>query len=645
MRRSRPGRNDFKFALLCGASCLIAAKAGAQDPDTSIEQLKLLSIEELFELPVTSVSRSSQPLGHAASAVYVIRGDVIANSAYTSLPDLLRLAPNLHVAQRSANAYSITARGFRPDANTSNKLLVLVDGRTIYSPVFSGVFWDSQQVFLADLDRIEVISGPGGATWGANAVNGVINVISKTAAETQGVHAYAGVGETQEALVGARYGGKIGDGLHYRVYGMYNSWENSLAALGGRTTDGLYLWQGGFRADWTALDDNVITIQGDVYEGKYPELPYGQPTLEGGNLVGRWTHTISEDSEFYIQAYIDHADRDSPMQFADRVTTQDLEVQHRFHLQDHEITWGGNYRYIDENIRNHPGAAILPANASFSIGALFIQDTIQLRDDLRMTLGIKTEHHHQSGFDYQPTIRLSHQVKPNHTLWAAVSRAARTPARIDTDFHIPGTAPYLVEGGPDFDSEILQAFELGWRGNPNSNLAGAITVFYHDYSDLRSIDSSAVPWRFSNDVEAESYGVEASADWNVLDNLRLSLGYAYFQQDTKVKEGAVDFAQALSESSDPNHQFSLRANWTVSPRFNVWAALRFVDELPIYSGEGGRVPEYFELDAKISWQLSSNVELSLIGRNLLDEAHAESDPVTSRVLVERNVTAVVVWRH
>ncbi len=484
------------FLAILAASSPAAADAGS----STIGELKQLNVEDLMNVEVTSVSRHPEKLLEAASAIQVITQEDIRRSGATSIPEALRLADNLQVAQKNSHDWAISARGFNTDLG--NKLLVMIDGRTVYTPLYSGVFWDVQDYLLEDIDRIEVISGPGGAQWGANAVNGVINIITKSAADTQGVYAEAGGGSQPRDFAGARYGGQLGPDTAYRVYGKYFDRGDEVLANGEPESDAWRQSRAGFRIDSQASARDKLTLQGDVYDGSENEQTGGASGVSGANVLGRWGRTLSEDSDLSLQSYLEQTHLSDPVPplvlaglqfgpagvFFDDLTTYDVDFQHRFRLSERErITWGLGYRYTHDADVNAPGLGLSPAVLDQNLYSAFVQDEVRLRSNLSFTLGTKLEHNDYTGFEFEPDARLSWILNPSQSLWTAVSRAVRTPSRIDTDL-TEGTPPYLevLKGSSDFTSEALIAYELGYRAQLNSQITTSVSTFYNQYNDVRS---------------------------------------------------------------------------------------------------------------------------------------------------------------
>lgn len=631
----------FYFGLLV-STCINSL---AQTPTTfkSSSELKRLSLEELVDQEVTSVSKRPEKFSEAASAVQVITQEDIHRSGATSLPEALRLASNLEVAQVDSRQWAISARGF--NSTTSNKLLVLIDGRAVYTPLYAGVFWDVQDTLLEDIDRIEVISGPGGTLWGANAVNGVINVITKSAKETPGVLISGGGGSELRGFGGFRYGGALATNIHYRVYGKYFDRDGAVFANGRDATNQWNMGQGGFRVDWDASEANLLTAQGDFYKGAIAQPNTDDVSVEGSNVLGRWTRAFSEDSSLKLQLYYDRTRRLIPRTFAEDLDTYDLDLQHRFPLGErHDLLWGLGYRLMDDDVGNSAALAFLPARVTRQLFSGFLQDEITLVPDrLRLMLGSKIEHNDYTGFEFQPSARLAWTINSRQTLWTAISRAVRSPSRIDRELFSPGVPPYLIQGGPDFTSEELLAYELGYRIQPHSRLALSAAAFFHDYAGLRSLERVAPPSAFpiviANGLNGESYGAELTADYRPTEWWRLRAGYTHLQIQIRPEPGSTDTARGSGEARDPNHLFSIRSSMDLPGRLALDAGLRYVSHIANQS-----VPAYTELDARLAWKATRNLELSVVGQNLLHPRHAEFGAPAARYLIERAVVGKVTCR-
>jgi iron complex outermembrane receptor protein len=645
----------------------MASLAFASDPGPPVSMLKKLSFEELLDVEVMSVSRRTEKLADAASAVQVVTGDEIRRSGASSIPEALRLADNLQVAQKNSHDWGISARGFNTEL--SNKLLVLRDGRTVYTPLYSGVFWDVQDYLLADIERIEVISGPGGTLWGANAVNGVINIITKEANATQGFLAEAGGGTELRSFAGARYGGTLAPGVFFRVYGKYSERDDGVIANGNDSPTSWHMGQGGLRIDTEASRQNRLTLQTDFYRGVENQAVGGDSRTSGGNILGRWAHTVSEDTDMALQAYYDrtHFAAFKPANgftgagtLADDLDTFDVDFQHRFRLgKNHRVIWGLGYRFTHDVVSNAPSVAFLPARLDQDLFSGFLQDEITLRSNLFFTLGTKIEHNDYTGYETEPGIRLQWNSAPGQMVWSAISRSVRMPSRIDRNLTEPtGLAPPLpqsiLNGGPDFASETVVAYELGYRAQLGGVSSASISTFYNDYDHLRSttpapagFPSFGFPLVFHNNLEGETYGFELSVAYEARPGWRLRGGYNLLKERLRVKSGQVDFSNALNETADPQQQFTVRSSWDLPHRLELDAALRWVDTLHNNNGPTpGTVPSYFELDVRLGFRPTDNLEFSVVGQNLLNDHHPEYGfPSPTRDEASRGVYGKLTWRY
>ena len=626
---------------------LVAAGGGlAAENSLSVAALKRMSVEELLNQEVISVSRKPERWAQSASNVFLIRGQGALNAGATTLPQLLRLAPTLFVAQSSSSHWAVNTRGFVRANGYSNKLLVLVDGRPVYSPLFSNVFWDSQDVFMPDLDRVEVMSGPSGSTWGSNAVNGVINILSKTAHETQGGVFYAEAGTATEGHFGVRQGGRFGDTGAFRVYAKHAEYDSTLNADG--VDDDLDPWrftQMGFRADWGVAEHSEWTLQGDAFRGDYRAGAGPGVRNDGANTLLRWRRHLSPESQLTARIFHDYTKRDTQGAITETLRTTDLEIQQRLSFgENQELVWGGNYRAMRDHVEDTAGFVILPERLDFDLGGIFFQHEIGLADNaVRVISGYRAEHNHFTGWEHQPSLRVAWDLNGRATAWVSAARSTRTPSRLDTDFFAPEEPPYFVAGGPDFESEELRAYEIGLRGRLGKNASLTATVFLHDYDDLRSVEPT-FPVVVANGVEGRSYGAELFLDWDVKAWWRLRFGFFRTEQSTTVKAESNDAERGLGESSFPSHQLQLRNSFRLARTVTLWTSLRHVGDVPSFeNGVSGRVPAYTELDLRLAWSAREDLEFALVGRNLLDGSHPEIGLDRTRREIERSVQATLRW--
>jgi iron complex outermembrane receptor protein len=630
-----------------------------------------MSLEELLKIEVISLTKRPESRSEAGAAVYVITQDDIRLSGVTSLPEALRLAPGVHVARIDANKWAIGVRGFA--SRLSRSLLVLIDGRSVYSPLFAGVYWEVQDTLLEDVDRIEVIRGPGGTIWGANAVNGVINIITKRAQETQGGVLVGGGGSEEQGFGGLRYGGKIGEDLFYRVYGKA---FNRAAAFhsNGPDFDDWRMGQAGFRLDWDGHHGDTITAQGDVYTGDAGQQavvttftpPFrttvdADADLAGGNFLGRWQRVFSATSDLSVQLYYDRTYRREPT-FRESRDTFDLDVQRHFRIPwQQEISLGLGYRLTSSDTAAVPTIVFTPSRRTDQLFSAFVQDEIRfVGEQLRLTIGSKFEHNDYSGFEIQPNARLVWTFAPQHTVWGAITRAVRTPSRVEHDLLVTGLLDPRTPtfgralGSAAFVSEKLLAYELGYRLQPTSRLFLDVTAFYNHYTDLLSLEPGApfteatpppahviVPFLFRNGLHGEGYGVELAADWQPIDWWHVRGVYAYLQLNLTRDKDSVDPSTVRStEGSSPTHQLSLRSFMTLPGHLEFDLVWRYVDRLP---SQG--IASYLTLDARLGWRPLPQLTLAVVGQNLLRDHHAEFGGGSSGTTeIERSVYGKVVWR-
>jgi iron complex outermembrane recepter protein len=603
-------------------SWVFAAAAVADDGSTSA--LKSLSVEELMNIEVTSVSKTAAPLSTAPAAIYVITHEDVIRSGATSIPEVLRLAPNLQVVQISASNYTITARGFSGnsgDQNFSDKLLVLIDGRSVYSPLYSGVYWDAQDVALDDVERIEVISGPGATLWGANAVNGVINIITRRSADTQGGDVDVGAGNLEKNAT-ARIGGSLGDDAAFRVYAKGFERGSLDSPSGVSADDGWSKTQAGFRTDWTPAA-NTVTVQGDAYRANENQSGTTDLSISGANLLARWQHQFAADSELQIQTYYDQTERfNGSGAGAFVLNTYDLELQHSFALGTaNSFVWGAGERVSRYGITNTQSLLFQPDQRTLSLANAFVQDSIALDPKLKLTLGAKLEDDPYSGVTPLPNARLSWNVSDTTFLWSAVSRAIRSPTPFDRDVvEYLGTTLFLTGGG-EFKPEKLTAYEVGYRAQPSSRLSISVSTYYNSYDDLRTIEFdplTLLPLHWGNLMDGHTYGAEAWANYQVSSWCVVTLAFTQLYESLHFKPGSSDLLGIAEAGDDPSHQAHLRTSMNLSSNLTLDADLRYVSTLP-----NPEVHAYEELNARLGWHLSKHWDAALSGQNLLHARHQE----------------------
>ncbi|MDB5104133.1 MAG: TonB-dependent receptor [Fibrobacteres bacterium] len=595
----------------------------AQDPDSlpTPAELKRMSLEELMDVKVTLVSKTPERLTQVPSAVQVITQDDIRRSGAVTLPDALRLASNLQVAQIDGRQWAISARGM--NMGLANKLLVMIDGRTVYTPLYAGVFWDLQNLLVDNIERIEVVSGPGGTLWGANAVNGVINVITKGSEYTQGGLVGLAAGTTVRDVAGARYGGKLGQNAYYRVWGRRFDHNGTDTLGGGDGNSGWDFTQGGLRMDYLPSERDRLTLTGNIATGNFES----QDTRTGGQyLIGRWTRQVSEESEVYFQAYADHQDRAVPGIFDEDLQTLDFDFHHRIPLgARNSFIWGAGYRVSRDQITNSAILAILPADKTLQLFNGFIQDQFAvIPEKVDLTLGSKLEHNDYSGWEVMPSARLAWTPTGNQTVWGAISRAVRSPSRVDADFFLPAPpvpagTPRLL-GGPDFMAENLTAYELGYRTRPMVNLSLSVAAFYDLYDDLRILEQvpgTATDYIYANGGAGGIRGVELSAGMQATPWWQVRGGYTWLDEEYWVQHGHAEIPIVGAQGNDPGHQFTLHSNMDLSRGFQLNAAARFVSELT-----APKVPNYGTFDLGAVWEYR-NLTVSVLGQNLAERRHRE----------------------
>lgn len=616
----------------------------AQAPDPVA--LADLSLEELAAIQVVSASKSVQAVSEAPASVFVITQRDIRRAGSTTLPEALRLAPNLQVSRADARNYAVSARGF--NNVRANKMLVVIDGRTIYSPLFSGVFWGVQDLVLEDLDRIEVVSGPGGTTWGANAVNGVINIITRSASETQGGLVSIGASE-HEQHTAVRYGNSLGDDGHYRGYAKHSRHDDTYTPGGINTETGWERSQAGFRADWDE-DGETLTLQGDAYTGRLGQMGFDDIEIAGANILGRKRWDMSPSSTFRMQAYFDHTERDQPAALRQNLDTLDVELEHQWtSIRRHNVIWGGGYRYARDRIDNLERFTFRPDDRNMDWRNVFVQDQITLRDDLRMTLGIKLQDSPFTQWEAMPSAQLAWQPDSSKLLWSSLSRALRSPSRLDVDFFSPkdppvvnGVPQYEFAGGPDFESEVAHVFQIGYRSQPTAELFWSVTGFYSEYDKLRTIEPNpeGAGFVFDHRGKADSYGMEGWASWQLRNNWRVHGGLVLQRIDILLTPESEDiFGTTGVENGDPEYHGILRSAYDFSDLVKFDATLRHTAELEAYD-----VPAYTSLDLRLAWTITPRLEVSLLGKDLLDSSHAEFGRMPDRSEYEHAIYGQLVWR-
>jgi iron complex outermembrane receptor protein len=647
--QTRSGFSWLKLTLVIGLvlSALgspVAAQTLPNPIGQTAQDLKRLSLDELTQLEVTTVSRRPERLSDAPAAVTVIRQDELRRAGVTTLAQALRLADALHVSQAYGEGWAISARGF--NIATSNKLLVLIDGRTVYSPLFSGVFWEVQDLVLQDIDRIEVVRGPGGTLWGANAVNGVINVITKAAADTRGAFVSLAAGDQTQAIATARYGGRVGSAGAYRVYGKFRAVGAHVFATGAPANDDFQFGQTGFRVESDRSAAARWLVQGDVYRGSAGLYDRPDTQLSGGNILTRWEHRTSSTSNTRVQLYYDRTYRRVQRQYKATRDTVDIDAQQQLQVHArHTFVFGAGFRASrGDDLGDGPGFFFDPQVRTSTLGSAFAQDEITIRPDrLFVTVGSKFERNDFTGTEIQPNVRLRWTATDRQTVWGAVSRAVRMPTRFDTDLRIrtPNSGRLLITGSEDFQSENVIAYEGGYRVRPLAWLAVDIAGFANRYDDLRSQeapDAPGEPIALKNTLNARTSGVEFGATAKPARWWQLHGSYSYLHEAFSTDPGSRDLNGQTSEANDPSNLFALRSSVDLPHRLEFDAFLRHVGPLPNPAVDG-----YTELNLRLGWHVRPSWELAVVGDNLLHARHLEFAGGTPREPYERNAFIRSTW--
>jgi iron complex outermembrane recepter protein len=657
------------LALLTGL--LVVASAGTVLAQSTAD-LTRISVEDLMRLEVTSVSKKERPLGTSPAAVFVLTQEDIRRSGLTSLPELLRLVPGLHVARIDGSKWAVTARGF--NGRYANKLLVLVDGRTVYSPLSSGVFWDEVDTLLEDIDRIEVIRGPGATMWGANAVNGVVNVITKAAGSTPGTRVSLTAGSEDRLAAGVRHGGTVGDSLDWRVWGKAFDREPLARPDGAAANDGWRMGRGGFRTDFRASDVDQVTLQGDLHSGHedqtssaltltppYRRLFDERADVSGRNVVARWTRTHSPRSQTTLQAFADHTSRREYLLDHER-TTIDVDFQHRQALgARHDIVWGTGYRRGHTLLTNSEMVRFADTHRDDWLFSGFGEDEIAVVPErLMFTLGMKVEHNGYTGLELQPNVRALWSPSERESLWAAVTRGVRTPSLLENGANVdvsaapgPQGLPIVIavvgQGVPQ--AERLWASEAGYRRQwPTVSLD--LSVFRNSYAHLSSLAPATpefvaaaipfvrVPYLIAADLQGTGYGVEAAGTWRARQGWTLTAGYTFLALDLTSNGAEQDVRFEWAEDDSPRHQILLRSLASFGSRWEADATIHASG-----SSDEHRVPAYARLDMRVGCAVSDQLKISVAGLNLLEARHAEFLSVSNEEITQprRSVVLQTVW--
>lgn len=664
----------FFFFLFC-----CSALTRAEDPDqTGGNPVKRLTLEQLGDIEVTTVSKEPERVMNASAAVYVITQEDIERSGATDIPEALRLAPGVEVARADSHTWSVGIRGF--GSNLTRNVLVLIDGRTVYTTLLAGTYWEVQNVNLPDVERIEVIRGPGGTIWGPNAVNGVINIITKSAKETHGAMVRADSGNFQAGLLNARYGGNA-EGVDYRVY-LLGFDRGPEYHSDGINFDAWRAVQAGFRTDWAKSTRDTFTFQGDLYaEGAgtavnisnyvppYSQNVYATELLSGGNVLGRWQRVFGEGEDLQVQAFYDSTNRHQP-NFVDLRNTYDVDVLDRFRLPGQQISWGLGARFSHgHNPIVTPGLTFTPTTRTDRLLTAFLQDDITLISNrLTLTAGTKFLETNFTGWQLQPSGRLLWTPTKRQSAWASFTHALRTPSDAEENFSLLGYTGSNVNGlpyfarfnpNPDFHSEELNGYEAGYRVLLRKTLYFDVAAFYNHYGDLFSEDLAGstfletnpgpphylLPANFGNGLYGTTKGIEFAPEWRPQPYWRLRGTYSYLQMDIKKATGSTDIGTApIVNGSSPKHQVALQSDVDFAKRFSLDLTYRFVSILPEVTPTLA-IPSYSTMDARVDWQVSKQFKLSAVGRNLFQPHHLEFGSVDPgpAVGIKRNFFGEITW--
>ena len=660
--------------LLCANLTIFPPISQAQE---EMEDLLSLSFEELAELTIYSASKKEQALEDTSSSVFVITSEDIRRSTATSIPELLRMVPGIQVARFNANTWSVSMRGF--NSRFSNKLLVLLDGRSVYSPLFSGVYWNEIDTLLEDIERIEVVRGPGGTLWGSNAVNGVINIITKHSQDTTGTLVSFGGGTEEQGFLSARAGVSLQSNAWLRTFAKIFDRDDSKALSGGDADDKTQVGRAGFRSDWALDENNALSIHGDIYKGDERQefllsssslqqaIPVsGTGEFNGGSLLSTWEHDTSNWGAFRLQGYYARTEREDPLTTSQQTDTFDLEAEHRFNLGSrHELVWGIGARHIEDELIGSDFTLYNPRSRSNTLLNAFVQDEIVVLPELLfLTVGTKIEHNEYTGAEFQPSAKLLWKPSSTQSVWASYSRAVRIPSRGDNDtianlstFPLPSGGAGLVRviGSTDIESENLSAYELGYRQRLSNHMQLDLSAFAFDYDDLRALElgeagvdlSSRLPLivspvTFTNDASALSWGADAYLSFLATRFLRLHAGYSYLSIDMNNDAGKDSIIVRDENMLVSHHQFVFRSLLNITEEIEFDSMLRYADRISTPD-----IPSYIELDLRFAWKPSEQLEFAVIGNNLLDQRHPEFQEAPFSPLgaeIERGVFGKLTWR-
>jgi iron complex outermembrane recepter protein len=645
-------------ATLAAVAALALPLAVHAETTTTTADFTELSLEDLLRLEVTTASKKAESLGDTTSAVYVITAEDIWRSGFTTLPEVLRLVPGMDVSRVTSNTWALSARGF--DGQFANKLLVLMDGRSLYTPLFAGVFWDDHDIALDDVERIEVIRGPGGTIWGANAVNGVINIITKKAQNTVGNRVAAIAGSEDKLITSFRHGRELDSDAFVRFHGHYANRDESIFKDHSQAHDEWRNSRTGVRADWTRGERDFVSFDGEWHasDTRFPlqiddalsvALGIGTKaqlydTIHGRGWLGRlaWKRDLGNASSLELAGYLDRRDRTAHSHYSEKRAAYDISIQHRFPLANtHDVVWGGGFRLNRDRIENTPNLRLGRDDAQDVVYSAFAQDDIALAERVKLTLGSKVEWNDYTGWEVQPSIRALWTLGQSHALWAAVSRAVRTPNRslVDLDEILFQTVPagflgcpgsvfaldpachLSLVGNEDYESEVVVAYEVGYRVRPSEDVSLDIATFFNDYENLQSFRPTAadpLAQQTVNRSEAFTYGVEASARWFVNDWWRLAATYTGLQiQENGMRRGTgID---ALT----PHHQFRVSSSMNLPADLQLDTHVYYTGRRNTSSFQAFPLDSHWRVDAVLGWRVGRGTTLRLVGQDLLTRRHSE----------------------
>ncbi|MCF7972554.1 MAG: TonB-dependent receptor [Phycisphaerae bacterium] len=649
--------NAIVSIALSGLVCLVPLTSAGNEANR-VPDLTSIPFEELMDMDVSLVSKQEEKQSTAPASVFVLSNEDIRRSGHQSIPEVLRMVPGIHVAKIDSNKWAITSRGF--NSMYADKLLMLIDGRSVYTPLYSGVYWDVQDVMLEDVERIEVVKGPGGTLWGANAVNGIINIITKNAKNTQGSLLTAGAGTEEKGFSSLRHGGSLGKNAYYRVYAKYFNRDEAVYANGDRANDGYDSLREGFRIDWDRSEQDQITLQGDYYGGHSAQKTNltsstsnftkdENVTVRGSNVLSRWTRAYSDDSDVSLQFYYDRTERDSTA-LGETRDTFDFDFQHHINPGGmHHLMWGLGYRYTGDHTTGSYTITFDPSSHKEEVFSGFVQDQVTLVEDvLKLTVGTKAETNEYTGNEFQPNARLLWTPDAMNAIWASWTRAVVTPSRAYTHMTnkyvtvAPNTSMQTI-GNNDLKSQEVMSCELGYRVKPAASLSFDLSLFYSEYDNLvtNETTSNSLVKRLGDKMNGETFGSEIVAHWLVNDSWKVTGGYSLLEMRLHTDNSSTDTTTEIKkEKTSPHTMFHLNSQFNPKDDLEMNATLYYVGSVPHYS-----IPSYTRLDVGLIWHASQEIDISVVGQNLLDSSHPEfGDSAPFMTEVQRGLFGKMTWR-